>query len=137
MHLKQLFFYYLFYFTFLFCFLYFVFDIYIMWFLRSNKTWLSERFSLLSRHKLLLPEHFSFCFNVFILDDYQFWFLLSSLLLWLFSLLLLLLFLSLLLLWLFLHFKRLYPVSTFYFFNLDGLCCWFISKKKRRVIKYL
>ena len=41
MHLQQFFFYYLF---FLFCFLYFVFDICIIWFLRSSKTWLSERF---------------------------------------------------------------------------------------------
>ena len=41
MHLQQFFFYYLF---FLFCFLYFVFDICIMWFLRSSKTWLSQRF---------------------------------------------------------------------------------------------
>ena len=65
MHLQQL----------LFCFfsnfvdctlLYFVFDIYIICFLCSNKTWLSERFSLLSRHELLLLEHFLFHFNVFI-----------------------------------------------------------------------
>ena len=41
MHLQQFFFYNLF---FLFCFLYFVFDICIMWFLRSSKTWLSQRF---------------------------------------------------------------------------------------------
>ena len=32
------------FFFFSFCFLYFVFDIYIVWFLRSNKTWLSEWF---------------------------------------------------------------------------------------------
>ena len=52
-------------------------------------------FYLLSRHALLLLEHFLFYFKVSIfLDDYQFWFLLS-LLLWLFSLLLLLLLLLL------------------------------------------
>ena len=44
--------------VFLFCFLNFVFDIYIIWFLRSNKTWLSERFSLLSRYEWVLLEHF-------------------------------------------------------------------------------
>ena len=42
------------FFLLLFCFLYFVFDIYVMWFLRSIKICLSERFSLLSRHGLLL-----------------------------------------------------------------------------------
>ena len=62
--------------SFSFCFLYFVFDIYIKRFLRSNKTWLSERFPLLSRHELLILEHFLFCFNSFIFsDDYQFWFI--------------------------------------------------------------
>ena len=50
---------------FLFFFLYFVFNIYMTCFLRSNKTWLSERFSLLSRHELLFLEHFVFYFNVF------------------------------------------------------------------------
>ena len=90
--------------SFSFCFLYFVFDIYIKRFLRSNKTWLSERFPLLSRHELLLLEHFLFCFNSFrrlpVLIH------LSSLLLWLFSLLLsLLLSLSLPLLLLLLHFQ--------------------------------
>ena len=60
-------------FIFLFCFLYFVFDIYILLFLCSNKTWLSERFSFLSRSELLLLEKFLFYFNVFIfLHDYQF-----------------------------------------------------------------
>ena len=49
-----------------FCFLYFVFDIYIIWFLGSNKTWFSERFPFLSRHELLLLVQFLFCFNVFI-----------------------------------------------------------------------
>ena len=42
MHLQQL----LFYYFFSFCFLYVVFDIYIMWFLHSNKAWFYERFSL-------------------------------------------------------------------------------------------
>ena len=51
---------------FLFSFLYFTFDVYIMWFLHSNKRWLSERFSFLSRYELLLLEHFLFSFNVFI-----------------------------------------------------------------------
>ena len=53
-------------FVFCFCFLNFALDIYIMWFLRSDKTWLSECFSLLSRYELVLLEHFSFYFNVFI-----------------------------------------------------------------------
>ena len=46
-------------------------------------------FSLLSRNKLLLIEHFWFCFNgfVFLLYDYRSLFLFSSLLLWLFLLL--------------------------------------------------
>ena len=44
MQLQQLLFYYLFFFKF--CLLYFVFDVYIIWFLRSNKTWLSECSSL-------------------------------------------------------------------------------------------
>ena len=71
--------YYLFIIIISFCFLYLLFDIYIMWFLRSNKRWLSERFSLLSRYELLLLEHFLFCFNVFIfLYDYQFLFSFSS-----------------------------------------------------------
>ena len=49
-------------------------------------------FALLSKYKLLSPEHFLFYFNVFpFLFDYQFWFSLSWLLLWLFSLLILLL----------------------------------------------
>ena len=51
---------------FLFCFLYLVFDTYIMWFLHSNKRWLSERFSLLSRYELFFIEHFLFCLNVFV-----------------------------------------------------------------------
>ena len=55
------------------CFLNFAFDIYIMWFLCSNKTWLSQRFFLLSRYELVLLEHFLFCFHVFIfLSNYQF-----------------------------------------------------------------
>ena len=71
--------YYLFIIIISFCFLYLLFDIYIMWFLRSNKRWLSERFSLLSRYELLLLEHFLFCFNIFIfLYDYQFLFSFSS-----------------------------------------------------------
>ena len=36
------------------------------WFSHSNKRWLSERFSLLSKYELLLLEHFLFCFNAFI-----------------------------------------------------------------------
>ena len=77
--------------SFSFCFLYFVFDIYIKWFLHSNKTWLSECFPLWSRHELFLLEHSLFCFtNSIFLENYQFWLSLSSLLLWLFSLLLLL-----------------------------------------------
>ena len=57
-------------------------------FSHSNKRWVSERFSLLSKYELLLLEHFLFCFNVFIfLYDYQFLFLLSSLLLCFFLLL--------------------------------------------------
>ena len=51
---------------FLFCFLYLVFDTYIMWFLHSNKRWLSESFSLLSRYELFFIEHFLFCLNVFV-----------------------------------------------------------------------
>ena len=37
----------------LFIIFYFVFDVYIVWFLRSNETWHCERFSLLSRYELL------------------------------------------------------------------------------------
>ena len=55
------------------CFLNFVFGIYIVWFLCSNKTWLSQRFSLLNRYELVLLEHFLFCFHVFrFLSNYQF-----------------------------------------------------------------
>ena len=87
MHLQQLSFIY-----FYFWFLHFVLDIYISELFRSNKTWLSESFLLLSRHELLLLEHILFFFNDFIfLYNYQFWFSLSSSLLWLLSLLLLLL----------------------------------------------
>ena len=47
---------------------------YSKWFLHSNKRWLSERFSLLSRYELLLLEHILFCFNIFIfLYNYQFY----------------------------------------------------------------
>ena len=100
----------------IFCFFYLVFDIYIMWFLRSNKRWLSERFSLLSRYELLLLEHFLFCFNVFIfLYDYQFLFSFSSLLLWLF----LLLFLQLSLPLLFFYFQCFYhSILSLYISNI-------------------
>ena len=68
-------------FIFLFCLLFLIFDIYITWFLRSIKTWLSERFSLLSRYESLLLHDFLFCLNDFILlYSYQFLFSFSSLL---------------------------------------------------------
>ena len=84
MHLQQL----LFYYFFSFCFLYVVFDIYIMWFLHSNKAWFYERFSL-----LIFPfSLFLFFLNIFIyLFNYQFWFSLSSLCLFVLLFLLLLL----------------------------------------------
>ena len=50
---------------FLFCFLYYIFDTYITQILLSNKTWLSELFSLLSRQKVLLLQEFLFYFNLF------------------------------------------------------------------------
>ena len=58
----------------LFCFLNVVFDIYIMWVLHSNKTWLSERFSCLSIYELVLLKYFLFFYvKVFIfLSDYLF-----------------------------------------------------------------
>ena len=57
----------------LFCFLNVVFDIYIMWVLHSNKTWLSERFSCLSIYELVLLKYFLFYVKVFIfLSDYLF-----------------------------------------------------------------
>ena len=47
---------------------------YNKWFLHSNKRWISERFSLLSRYELLLLEHILCCFNIFIfLYYYQFY----------------------------------------------------------------
>ena len=49
MHLRKLLFYYLF--IYFFCFLCYIFDIYITQILLSNKTWLSELFSILSRYK--------------------------------------------------------------------------------------
>ena len=61
----------------------------LMGFLHFNKVRLSERFSLLSRSKLLLLKQFLFCFNVFIFSyDYQSWFSFLSLSFWLFLLLL-------------------------------------------------
>ena len=78
-------------------------------------------YKFLSRHELLLLEHFFFCFRVFIFFyDYQFLFSFSSLL-WL---LLLLLFLSLSLPLLSLHFQ----CSNFYFFSFyDSILSLYIS----------
>ena len=90
---------------FYFCFLYFVFDICILWLLHFNKTWLSECFSLLGTHVLLLSEYFLFYFNDFI---FFIWLPILILINWLLSLLLLLL--------LFLSYCH-YYFFTFNFFN--------------------
>ena len=96
MHLQQLF-------ITNFCFLHFILNICVLGLLRFSKTWLSEIVPILSRHALLLLEHFLFYFSDFIfLYDYIFWLSLS-----LFSLLSLL---QLLLLFLIL----LFPLVWFY-----------------------
>ena len=49
------------------CFYFVSFTFFLIFaYLRSNKTWVSEHFSLLSRNELLLLEHFLFYFNAFI-----------------------------------------------------------------------
>ena len=109
-------------FIFIICFLYFVFDNYILWLLGSNKTWLSERFSFLSRHKLLLLEYFLFYFKDYISSYYyHFWFSLSLLLLLLFHIYFSLLFLLLLLSYCFYVLMRLtfsFKFCSLYFISL-------------------
>ena len=96
-----------------------------MWFLRSNKIWLSERFSLWSRYELLLLFHFLFCFNVsvFLYDSHHYYYFCYYL------------FLSLPLPLLFLHFQCFY----FYFLQLFFIFVyieyfWILNKWRGRTL---